>query len=176
MNSKVGWLLVCFFLIFVFVVLGWFFGWVGVIFGALVDFVFIVVLYQLYKRRSRNLEKSLDETETLVAQGTVSENTYDETPAILARGMGSSYRLIVADKRDSQVVISVAPVLKLHKNHHDLKRYLEFTTNKGTLHFSPRNSPLATQQPPYAEEVLKSLLGSGLNMTDTPGARDTSFA
>ncbi len=176
MNSKVGWLLVTFFLIAVFAVLGLVFGWAGVLIGILVDFVFIVILYQLNKGRARNLEKALEATETLVAKGNVSESTYDEMPAILARGMGGGYRVLVADKRGSQVVLSVAPVLKTHKNPYDLKRYLEFTTDKGILHFAPHNSPLAPQQPPYAEEVLKHLLGSGLAVTETPGARDTAFA
>src|SRR5512144_647719 len=85
---------------------------------------FVVLLSLLYRWKSDRLVQSMSPGESLVARGLVSESTFDETPAILARGHQNSYRIHIAGSRGSQVILSVSPKIHRHANPQDLKGYL----------------------------------------------------
>jgi uncharacterized protein (DUF58 family) len=158
MKSTAGWILITLVLIAAIAALMLTFGWAaGICAGLLLTAAFLLGLDQLYRSRSRQLARSMRPGETLVASGIVSEEFFDETPAVLVRDSGNRYRLLVADCRDEATVQSVTPVLRRHANPADRKCYIEVQTIEGRMHFAPRKGFLVAQQLEYAQRILEAI-------------------
>ena len=158
MNSKAFWILVPLVLIAIFTGLILIYKVYGFIAGICLFVLFLFGLNRYHKWKASHLLQSILPGETLVSNGLVSESTYDEVAAILVRGSGNHYRLLVADKRGAVNVQSVTLELKGHENPYDLKRYIEVNTIQGPMHFAPRNSFLVAEQPAYAQQILDAML------------------
>jgi len=130
----------------------------GCIAGIFLIAAFLTGLTLFYKQREKRLMGSILPGEVLVSKGMVSESTYDQASAILVRGSGEQFRLLVADSRGAVLVQSVATELKGHENPYDLKRYIEINTIQGTMHFAPANGPLVAGQAAYARQILDGML------------------
>lgn len=162
MKSATGWILITLILIAVITGLSLVWKGYGFLLGAVLAVFFFVGLNRFYKWKSKRLLQSLLPGESLAAEGLVSESTYDETPAILLVGNTGQYRIHIADSRGSQEVQSVQPALSRHSNVYDQKQYLVLQTDKGVVHFAPRKSLVAAQQPAHAQEVLEAMLVQGV--------------
>ncbi len=147
----------------------------GEVNGLIIGFALVVLpvalvfgLFISWKWRSNRLVRSMLPGETLVASGHVGERTLDDTPAILVRGTGSRYRLLVADSRGAVSVQSVTPRLKGHPKRDDPKRYIQVNTIQGLMHFAPRNSFRIAGQKAYAQRILKAMRPGGLRRAHHP--------
>lgn len=158
MNSKAFWILVPLVLIAIFTGLVLAYKVVGFVVGIGLFVLFLFGLNRYHKWKASRLLQSILPGESLVSNGLVSESTYDEVAAILVRGPGNYYRLLVADKRGAVNVQSITPELKGHENPYDLKRYIEVNTIQGPMHFAPTNSTLVAGQPAFAQQVLDAML------------------
>ena len=158
MNSKAFYVLVTLVLVAIFTGLVLAYKAYGFIAGVALIVLFLFGLNRYHKWRAKSLLQSILPGETLVSNGLVSESTYDEVAAILVRGSGNNYRLLVADKRGAVNVQSITPELKGHENPYDLKRYIEVNTIQGPMHFAPTNSALVAGQPAYAQQILDAML------------------
>jgi len=158
MSSKTFWILVTLILIAIFTGLVMAYKVYGFIVGVSLGLLFLFGLNRYHRWRASLLLQSILPGETLISNGLVSESTYDEVAAILVRGAGSKYRLLVADKRGAVNVQSVTSELKGHENPYDLKRYIEVNTIQGPMHFASTNRALVAGQPAYAQQILNAIL------------------
>jgi hypothetical protein len=170
MKSPALWILTTLLLVAAITALILIYGIYGILASIAISIMFIAGLSGFYRWRRKRLARSILPGESLVANGTVSESTFDETPAILLRAAAGGYRIHVADARGSQVVQSAAPALTSHVNPADLKGYIELCTEQGKVHFAPSKGLGVSTQPAYAQEILSVIQADGMPAAGQPGS------
>lgn len=160
--SKAGWIIVALILIAGITVLVLLFEGAGILIAGAAMLLFLFGIDRLYRVRSARLARTMRPGESLVAEGIVSEGTYNESPGILVRDSSNRYRLLMADGREGEDVNSFSPTLATGSNPYDLKHYIELHTVRGPIRFAPRKSFFVAKQGEYAQQVLDAVLDGSI--------------